>query len=343
MNCKYAYELINKNVDGLASPKEKALLERRLSTCSHCSEEYAAVASLDGLLAKALPLQESLGDGFATRVAGRLPARGSRLSILKEAFVMSRMKYVVLAAVVLAIVIGCLFAPRSRNNQALAAVQSAMAQVESLHFRIATPTEPKQPHWQAEVWATRDAWKQTDKNGWRIVKGGAHYYYDSRHKVLFILPARNTAEMFGEMVDPRKIVGLTKQPKMHVSVTVQDIDRDGKPMLQIAVERTGTALKETEVRSSRIWRKMAEILEGQSRAEGTKARGVMVRVVAKQVCLVDPTTNLVQSVEYFAKSRKNDEWELAARVTSINYNVNLPDHFFDVKTPPGTKVYDLRH
>ena len=347
MNCKHAHKLINKSTDGLASPEEKASLEGHLSTCPRCAEEYAAVSSLDGLLAKALPLQETLGDGFAARVSEKLPACGSRLPILKEAFVMSRTKYVVLAVVVLAIVIGCLFATGSKNNQVLAAVQSAMAKVESLHYRIAPPAGPKPPNRQAEVWLTRDAFKLTDKDKtqWHIIKGGAQYYYLSSFKVMIILPtAWDTATVFGAMLDPREIVNLTKESETHVSVKVQDTERNGKPKKQIEVERTGTPSKETQERSNRIFQKLAEIMQEQLHTQGKKGKVATTRhrIVGKEVYFVDPTTNLVQSVEYFAKGRENGEWQFVARVASIDYNVDLPDDFFDVKTPPGTKVYDLR-
>ena len=98
MNCKQSRELMNKATDGLLSENERALLDQHLAECPRCAEESADLVSFDGVLSKALPLQETLGDGFAARVANGLPAR-RRLSILKEVFTMSRLKYAVIAVV----------------------------------------------------------------------------------------------------------------------------------------------------------------------------------------------------------------------------------------------------
>ena len=350
MTCKQAKRLIDRSLDGLATAPEKALLEGHLSTCQACSAESAAVERLNGLLAESLPLQAALGAGFAAQVAERLTSAETRRSILKEALVMSRLKYAVLVGVMLAVVVGCLLAPHSGDSQALAAVQSVMARVKSLHFRADLPG-PKPADWCApEVWARRDASKETTETGWRITKGGVQYLYLSRFKVMFILSsAEDTAKMFGELADPRAIVSLTKEPGIHASVAVQDLQRNGKPMRRIEVQLSGTGrpTKKTDERSDRVLRKMNEVIEERLREEGTKHR--LVTEVAgrggirsKQTYLVDPSTNLVQSMEIFAPDRENGGWRCVGRVASIDYNIDLPDRFFSTETPPGTKVYDFR-
>ena len=345
MNCKYAHKLINKSVDGLANPKDKAILDEHLSECPRCSEEYADIVSLDGVLTRALPLQATLGDDFATRIAERLPARGGRLSILKEAFVMSRLKYAVPAMVVVVIVIGSLLASHFKNNQVLAAVRSAMAQVESLHFRLDL-VGPKPPDWQSpEIWMTRDASKKVDQLGWNISKEGGNYNYSSRYKILFITRSGDTGKNFGMMVDPIETLRVTEDPSVHL--TVRHTEHDGKPMQQIEAESTGEAPKRSKQsveRSRRIRQRRLEIIQEQMGIR--TGRPVHLTTMrgrpGKQVYLVNPSTNLVQSVDLYTQNRQGGGWRLILRAATIDYNVNLPDDFFDIKPPPGTKVYDLR-
>ena len=341
MNCKRTHKLIDKSIDGLISQEQQFFLNEHLSGCKQCSEEYAGVVGLDGVLAEALPLQATLGDGFAARVAERLPARASRLSILKEAFVMSRLKYAVLVFVLAAVAIGCLFAPRTGDNQALAAVQSAMARVKSLHYKI-DAVGPAQPHWSApEMWSTRDAFKQVDRTGWHITKGGVQYDYNSRSRILFILdaPVADIGEAFGMMVDPMEILRIKNDPS--VRVTVRDTECDGKPMQQIDVEDDRHPSKESSERHMRLARKMGEIIAEQ---EGRPAVGIKVTRARrlKPIFLVDPSTSLVRSVDYYAPNQEGGSRTPVFKVRYIDYNIDLPKDFFDAKTPAGAKVYDLR-
>jgi hypothetical protein len=248
--------------------------------------------------------------------------------------------------VVLVVVIGSLLASHFRNNQVLAAVRSAMAQVESLHFRLDL-VGPKPPDWQSpEVWMTRDASKNTDKLGWRIIKKGGNYNYSSRYKILFITRSGDTGKNFGMMVDPIETLRVTEDPSHHL--TVRDTEYHGRPMQQIEVEPTGEAPKRSKQsveRSRRIRQRRLEIIQEQMGIRTGRPVHLTTERArpGKQVYLVNPSTNLVQSVDIYAPNRRGRGWRPVLRVARIEYNVKLPKDFFDPKPPPGTKVYDLRN
>jgi hypothetical protein len=50
----------------------------------------------------------------------------------------------------------------------------------------------------------------------------------------------------------------------------------------------------------------------------------------------------VKSVDHYVPNEQGDGWRPLGRIATIDYNVDLPDDFFDLKTPPGTRVIDLR-
>ena len=338
MNCKQARRLMGKNINGLAGPAETALLNQHIADCPHCSREHAELASLDCELAKALPLHATLGDDFAAQVAEKLTGRGNRLSTLKEAFLMSRLKYAVIMAVVLAVVVGYLFFPRSTDNQAFAAVQSAMAKVKSLHYKFeyAQPRSPGNDY--VECWATPTAVKAVHSGGWwAVLKEGVCYSYLSEYKVLFITPVRHEAE-FGMMVDPRDIGNwpAEEEPRM----TIRDVEIGGKPMVRIEVTLTKKAPDAEQRRLTERTREVIAEIEGRRKPTPAPVSGESrIRIVF----LADTSTDLVQSEDLYAADRVRGGWLHIGGIASIDYNVDLPDDFFDVKTPPGTRMVDLRN
>ena len=344
MNCKQARTLMGKNINGLADSAETARLNQHIADCELCSREYAELAGLDRVLATALPLHATLGDDFATQVAERLTGRGNRLSTLKEAFLMSRLKFAIVAALVLAVGVGYLLFPRSTDSQALAAIQSAMAKVKSLHYKFEYDVQSRSPHNYVECWATPNAAKAVHSGvWWAVVKEGVYYNYLSEYKVLFIAPistSRPAAE-FGMMVDPRDIGNWPAEQGPRI--IIRDVEVGGKPMVRIEVTLTKQA-QNTELR--RLSKKIGEVIAEIERREPPQRKVTPAPVVyesrLRTVFLADPSTDLVQSVDLYTPNPKGDGWSLIARIPSIDYNVDLPDDFFDVKTPPGTRVVDLR-
>jgi hypothetical protein len=342
MNCKHVHKLMSRTVDGLTSQRERTLLDQHLSECPRCLEEFADIVSLDRALSEALPLQETLGDGFATQVAAKLPVRGSRLPMLREAFVMSRVRYAVLALVVLGAVIGCLYSSHSGNNQALAAVQRAMARAASLHYTF-EPTSPGARNQKAEVWSTPSASKSVGGYGWTIVKQGVIYTYLSRYKTLFMSQAAGVdpSFAFNVMVDPRTVADVSgvRLPR----VTIRDVRIDERPMLRIEIEYTKDKPQADRKEHERLVEKMREVVSGRGKRKEPQDRMRHVYVThVRLVFVVEPSTNLVRSMDIYAPNQRGSGWSLVARCASIDYNIELPKGFFEIKTPPGTRVYDLR-
>lgn len=342
MNCKQASKLISKSVDGFVSPDERLHLEQHLSTCQRCSEAYSDLVYVDSLLSRALPLQATLGDGFAAQVVGNLPVRRNRLTILKEAFLMSRFKYAVPIVVIMIVALGCLLMPHSKDNQALAAMMSAMSKVKSLHFKYEYLTHERQ-HSDPEVWVTPKAMKSVNGTGWIVCKNNTLYNYHTKDKYLIVtpLPSTDTRKIFAMLVDPRVIAGIARNAS--VNITTKDLKYDGKPMRQIEVEQVPS---EPSKQYKRLLNKVTEIVAQQisHRGQDGERRRLMTMHAprTKLVYLVDPKTNLAKNVNIYQYRESDRGWTHLLRVAKIDYNIHLGNSFFSTNTPSGTKVHDLR-
>lgn len=335
ITCRQAHELMKQALDAATDSAEEETLDEHLADCTRCAAEFADLACLDDkALSDALPLQVTLGEDFAARVTAQLPARRSSSRTLKEAFLMSRLKYAFAGILIIALAIYLLFPPLGFDAKALAAAQEAMSKVKSVHY-VVDVTAPQ--HAGFEAWSSATATKLEYRGSWVIVKDGVSFGYVPSAKTLFV-GRLGPLDRLSSVVDPKYITRLTYL--RNSKITMKTVRWHNKRMTRVEVV-SGWKIPDQAVDTGR---KMAEAITQYvpSWKSLTTLDSKVARVTrSKAVFIIDPSSNLVRNVECFAPKGKG--WRSVARTTLVEYNLDLPASLFNVpKMPAGTKTVDLR-
>ena len=343
MKCKQALSLMERALDGVIRPSETALLDKHLASCERCRAEYCDLMEMDRSLSEALPLQQTLGDGFAAKVMDNIPERRSRLSILKEAFQMSRLKYAVASMIILLLAAYFLFPSQSFDARAFAAVQDAMGRVKSVHWIFNAGHGDDH---EVEIWTTPEATKQEFGNAWTLVKDGKSYGYFPQANVMLIGPKLISIplQMFEGMIDPRSVTRYNRYLSKS-DIRTSEVVKDGQPMLKVEIVSSPKTMR----LASMVRNKVEKIA---NREISTAKRERILDVVdhlsrvkkVKTVFLADKSTHLVRSLELYIPASNGKDWMPIGKTTMVEYDLDIPSDFFNLPdVPKGTKKVDLSH